>query len=440
MLGDKSEKRAWWNILSDLGNKYILSGQTQKQPSTITFSELKAVVGTSLPTGIPAGKYSAKVFEFDFMAIGNETADPKDPWFAKFSFTRTEGGSDGCDPVQPDNNGKFYLWSTGSGTKYEYNTWYTLRYEFYDNGNSDALYNMYVNGEQVLTAKAITNHFKYSDIDRLLFNIRTKNNNYCEFAIDNVYAATHILESCTVSVDANGGTLENAAPTSLNLSYGNAISGLTTPTKNVTIDAQQYASEFLGWYIGDTEVKNGGTWTGCCDEVITAKWADPHKVTLSTEYGTVTPSSTAFRKGQSYELSEPTGAGAGYDFLGWYDGETKVELTGTWAYDTEVTLTALWSMPYDLTLNVGDGTASVTTVKVKLENAYDLTTVTLTAPDGYAFVGWYTTSDYTRYLPMTGIWEFEEEELSTIYARFEKPTPEEQATLSMLTRRLTLTT
>ena len=98
----------------------------------------------------------------------------------------------------------------------------------------------------------------------------------------------------------------------------------------------------------------------------------------------------------------------GYKFLGWYNGNTKVE-SGTWNYDTNLTLTPKWEEIVYYNITFSDATQTNSKVKVtynynysgsantivELSNGDILTYPTVPTRSGYAFAGWYTNSSCT---------------------------------------------
>ena len=125
------------------------------------------------------------------------------------------------------------------------------------------------------------------------------------------------------------------------------------------------------------------------------------------EYSAGASISNQITYGASFTL--PDMSRTGYRFLGWYNGDTKVE-SGTWNYDTNLTLTPKWEeiVYYNVTLsdvkkkaidkvevtynyNYSGSTNSV----VELSNGDTLTYPTVPTRSGYAFVGWYTDSSCT---------------------------------------------
>ena len=76
----------------------------------------------------------------------------------------------------------------------------------------------------------------------------------------------------------------------------------------------------------------------------------------------------------------------GYDFIGWYNGNTKVE-SGNWSIASNVTLTPRWEVATDtITFDANGGSVSVDSMVVTYNQEYTLPIPTRT---GYTFAGWY---------------------------------------------------
>ena len=113
-------------------------------------------------------------------------------------------------------------------------------------------------------------------------------------------------------------------------------------------------------------------------------------------YDTSSTVSTTVTFGASHTL--PTLTRTGYSFLGWYNGNTKVE-SGNWSIASNVTLTPKWQAGGNtITLNANGGTVSSTSIAVSYDQSYTLPTPTKT---GYTFAGWYNGS--TQY--SSGVWQ-----------------------------------
>lgn len=88
--------------------------------------------------------------------------------------------------------------------------------------------------------------------------------------------------------------------------------------------------------------------------------------------------------GSSFELPTPTRYG--YAFLGWYDGETRVE-SGVWNLDNSITLTARWEIGTNvITLDANGGSLSDDRIAVTFDEDFTLPTPTR---EGYTFGGWF---------------------------------------------------
>lgn len=150
----------------------------------------------------------------------------------------------------------------------------------------------------------------------------------------------------------------------------------TTPTP-----AQSPYTSFIGWYNGDVIVESG-TWKYTDDLILTARWdKEIYKLTLDNQ-GEI--SEITMVEGQPFELPELSMTG--YNFLGWYNGETRVN-SGTWSFDEDVTLVAKFVVSvYTLTLvDELNGTTEETDYSYGSE-------FVLAAPEARVdaeFLGWY---------------------------------------------------
>lgn len=89
--------------------------------------------------------------------------------------------------------------------------------------------------------------------------------------------------------------------------------------------------------------------------------------------------------GKGYKLPEPERLG--YGFLGWYNGEEKVELTGTWNIEGDVNLVAKWEfLEFTITCDVdGDGTFESKYEYNSMSNTFEIENPT---KDGMIFSHW----------------------------------------------------
>ncbi len=154
---------------------------------------------------------------------------------------------------------------------------------------------------------------------------------------------------------------------------------------------------WLGWYDGETKVSEGTSLTytftmGEESKTYTAKWMSC-PITLAkniSEAGSVSGISGATVVGAQTTITATTNAG--YTWLGWYDGETKVSegmsLTYTFTMGTESkTYTAKWmSCPVNLEKNVTEA-GNVSGVETTMLGAE--TTIVAETNVGYTWLGWY---------------------------------------------------
>lgn len=131
------------------------------------------------------------------------------------------------------------------------------------------------------------------------------------------------------------------------------------------------------------------------------------------------------------EVTLPVLKRPGYRFLGWFNGNTKVE-SGPWSIDSNVTLTPKWEeiVYYDVTLNdsmllpnkinvtFNYNYLGSTDYKVELSNGQTLDYPTIPVRSGYVFVGWYI--DNTCTTPYTFSGKITED--ITLYAKWDTVT------------------
>ena len=262
-------------------------------------------------------------------------------------------------------------------------------------------------------------------------------------------ATVYVTNAYTVTLDANGGTVD---PAEINVTYGEALGELPVPTRDgytfagwvdengnavtaetlytvagngkltATWTANQYTvtldanggkvdpAELTATYdsaLGELPVptRTGYTFTGWVDEngnavtaetlytvaddsVLTATWAvEQYVMTLDANGGTVDPTQITVSYGSAVgELPVPTRAG--YTFAGWYDAQgTKVGATSVYLVQSNITLTAKWTAnQYTVTVDPGNGEKPS-----EITVTFDSPIGKLPSPtrDGYKFGGWY---------------------------------------------------
>ena len=182
----------------------------------------------------------------------------------------------------------------------------------------------------------------------------------------------------------NGGEKGGDYPTKYTvLSADDLLSGLTSPTK-------QHAT-FLGWFVdADCTVSLVGyDFKSVKGITLYAKW-DEKKIEfeLDANGGAVADAKVSFNFGVAYVL--PTPVRTGYNFIGWYDGDQKYEMNGTWTDENvlSVKLIAKWSEPivYNITYDLAGGSINADLVK-EYTVLSEIKLPTPTKANSY-FVGW----------------------------------------------------
>ena len=156
---------------------------------------------------------------------------------------------------------------------------------------------------------------------------------------------------------------------------------------------------FLGWYDGDTKVSEGTSLTYTINmpaenKTYTAKWAS-YTLTTTTNLsaaGTYTQKNAVrITAGQEVTLTATTNAG--YTFLGWFDGDTKISVGTSLSYTFTMpaeskTYTAKWIVcPITLVKNISEA-GTVSGVNAATAAGEDVT-VTATTNAGYTWLGWF---------------------------------------------------
>ncbi|MBR4202072.1 MAG: InlB B-repeat-containing protein [Candidatus Methanomethylophilaceae archaeon] len=155
----------------------------------------------------------------------------------------------------------------------------------------------------------------------------------------------------------------------------------------VTIGAAPIVSktgyELDGWYRSDDTKFNFDTDTVYSNTVLTAKWIKLYTVTFDYDNGSES-TSVPVKEGSLVERPDDP-VKEGYDFLGWYDGETLFDFTQGIAKNT--TLKAKWIKLYTVTFDTDGGT--------EIEPKTVREGATVDRPDDptksvdYIFSGWY---------------------------------------------------
>ena len=205
-----------------------------------------------------------------------------------------------------------------------------------------------------------------------------------------VVTASHTLyahwtaKTCTVTFNANGGTVTPAEQT---VTYGSTYGELPTLTRE--------GYTFAGWFTkkdGGTQVTKETVVTTVADHTLYAHWtAKTCTVTFDVNGGTVTPAEQTVTYGSTYgELPTPTREG--YTFAGWFteqNGGTQVTKETVVKTVADHTLYAHWTAnTYTVKFDANEGTVTPAEKTVTYGSTYgELPTPTR---EGYTFAGWFT--------------------------------------------------
>lgn len=127
---------------------------------------------------------------------------------------------------------------------------------------------------------------------------------------------TACTSNVTVKFDSNGGS----ACASLNVPMGSTITLPKDPVREGYI--------FKGWYLGENKFDPS---TAVNENIVLiAKWEDDaniFSITYNIGEGATLPSDvpTMFDRDKAQEVKLPTPVKPGYDFIGWYEGTTRVD-------------------------------------------------------------------------------------------------------------------
>ena len=192
----------------------------------------------------------------------------------------------------------------------------------------------------------------------------------------------------TVVFDLNGG--EMSEQSSVQVDKGSYLQ-LPVPTRT--------GYSFIGWFVG--EGVNAGQVTNTTaitqDITITAHWKANNYTVSFVETGDNSIADVSVTYGQDCTL--PTPKRTGYTFLGWFDGEDKVE-SGVWNIARNTTLVAHWQAnTYTVTLDTATD-EKIDQMEMIFDQPYTLPTPIRV---GYTFDGWYNGSTKVE---LSGKWGF----------------------------------
>lgn len=212
----------------------------------------------------------------------------------------------------------------------------------------------------------------------------------------------------------------------------NGNGGTVSPSKETAVFGEAYAFpipyrqgyEFLGWSTSSSSYSTvdypaRGTWNYDGNVTLYAKWQQArYTLVIDAAGGNFSGSlMESVTYGQRVYLGSMSRAG--YEFEGWYYGDTKLGTSSFYYnYEESITVTARWTpKTYRVTLSANGGSVSPSSYTFIYDCPYSLPTPTRS---GYIFDGWYdSTSSYADYYPSDGVWT-ETSNPYTLYAHWIK--------------------
>lgn len=157
---------------------------------------------------------------------------------------------------------------------------------------------------------------------------------------------------------------------------------------------------FTGWLLDGVSFSAEGVWKYGTDVELVAVWTpDTYDVSFNLNGGSGTvPQSVNVNFDGAWDWSEieniqPTRVG--YQFLGWYNGDTLVSITGDkWQVSEHVTLKAKWELKtytitYVIPSKVGTSSTENVTTYTTLDDLIYLDKPVWKNTSDYRFIGWY---------------------------------------------------
>ena len=204
-------------------------------------------------------------------------------------------------------------------------------------------------------------------------------------------------EPYSLTLDPNGGTVTpTSATVTYDSTYGSAFDSGELPTPVRT------GYNFKGWFIGNTKVTKDNKVKTNSNHTIKAEWeANKHILTLDPNGGTVTPTSATVTYdstyGSAFDSGEfPIPVRTGYNFRGWFIGNTEVNKDTEVKTNSNHTIKALWE-PHSYSYELDTNASTIKTIPsfskeyVSITYASPGEIVVASAPY-YRFAGWYTSS------------------------------------------------
>ena len=231
---------------------------------------------------------------------------------------------------------------------------------------------------------------------------------------DTSYYAAWEKTDATISFDADGGEMEDGDVT--------AKIGDTITLPNCTKEGY----EFTGWYDGDTCVGQAGEeYTVSDDVTLKARYekkeAATCTITFDADGGKMEGGTVIAKAGDTVTL--PNCTKDGYEFTGWYDGDTCIGKAGDrYTVSADVTLKARYekkeaeAVICTVTFDVDGGDTARKSIDAEKGSAIILPACSKT---GYEFLGWFLASDDSICIGQAGE-EFTVQGDISLKAHFEK--------------------
>lgn len=210
-------------------------------------------------------------------------------------------------------------------------------------------------------------YFEGWEVDDFSFNI-------ADFQADLKLKATYSLATYTINYRLDGGINNPDNPSSY-----------TIETDFTLLPASKEGYTFEKWVDqGGNEITQLKGLATNLSLIAIYNQGNEYTVSLNANGGEVSSNSVNVTFNHEYQLPIPTRKG--YDFVGWYNDNEKVENTGTWKEAKNVSLTARWSpVSYTITYNLNGGINADNPATYTVED-----TIILKAPSKsyYNFVEW----------------------------------------------------